>query len=308
MTPREFVVLYGLAFVIPLGVTLLSTPFAMAVARRYGILDRPGERKIHRESTPYLGGAAIIAGLVVASILSGSTVQQAAAIGAGAVAVFVVGLVDDIRGLGAGIRVAIEALIAAGLWLAHIRAGLFGVPVLDLILTVVWIVAITNAVNLLDNMDGLASGVTAIAAAAYFVIAASDGNYFVASMAIGLAGASMGFLRYNFPPARIFLGDAGSLLLGYLLAVLALLVDMNVSNPVGRALLQALILGVPVFDTTLVVISRIRAGRPVLLGGTDHTSHRLAHKGLSGRQVALVLYGAQALCCAVAVAVVVARA
>ena len=304
MTGREYLVLYGFAFVIPLGVTLVATPLAMVIAKRYGILDRPGERKVHLEPTPYLGGSAIVAGLVVAAVLTGSTAQQALVIGAGAIVVFALGLIDDVRGLGPTVRAGTEAVVAAALWIAHVRAGLFGVPVLDLLLTVAWIVVITNAVNLLDNMDGLASGVTAIAATAYFVIAASEGNYYVGSLAIGLAGASVGFLRYNFPPARIFLGDAGSLLLGYLLAVIALLIDMNLSNPIARAGVQALILGVPVFDTALVVISRRRAGRPVLVGGKDHSSHRLTLRGLSGRQVAVALYTAQALCCAVAVSIV----
>ncbi|HYG70859.1 MAG TPA: MraY family glycosyltransferase [Actinomycetota bacterium] len=307
MTPVEYLVLYGLAFVVPLGVTLVTTPFAIAVAKRFGILDRPGERKVHLDATPYLGGAAIALGLIVAAVLTGSTARQAAVIGAGAVVVFVVGLLDDVRGLGPATRAGVEVLVGAGLWFGQIRAGLFGFAPLDLLLTIAWIVVVTNSVNLLDNMDGLASGVTAIAAIAYFVMAAAQENYFVASMAIGLAGASVGFLRHNFPPARIFLGDAGSLLLGYLLAVTALIVDLNVANPVARAAVQALILGVPVFDTAFVVITRIRAGRPVLVGGTDHSSHHLARRGLSPRRVALVLYGGQAICSAAAVAIAIGR-
>jgi UDP-GlcNAc:undecaprenyl-phosphate GlcNAc-1-phosphate transferase len=302
----DHVVLYGAAFLVPLAVTLVLTPLAAAIARRLGVLDRPGERKVHVEATPYLGGLAVALGLVVAGVLIGSTARQAAVIAGCMVVVFLVGLVDDLRGLGPFTRLAAEAGVAVVLWIEGIRAGLFGVPALDLALTIVWIVAITNALNLLDNMDGLASGVTAIASLAYFAIAASEGDYLVAAMGAALAGVSVGFLRHNFPPARIFLGDAGSLLLGFALAVLSLMLDLDVTNDALRIGVQVLILGVPAFDTTLVVVSRIRGGRPVLVGGKDHSSHRLAAFGLSGRQVALVTYGAQLACSTIAVVAVIA--
>lgn len=304
MSGLDFVVLYGAAFLIPLAATLVFTPLAGVVARRLGVLDRPDERKVHLEATPYLGGLALVVGLVVAGILIGSTAAQAAAIAACCVVVFGLGLMDDIRGLGAGTRAIVEAALAIVLWFANVRAGFFGLPPLDLVLTVGWIVVITNSVNLLDNMDGLASGVTAIASLAYFAIASAQGDYLVAAMAAALAGASVGFLRHNFPPARIFLGDAGSLLLGFLLAVLGLMMDLDVANDVQRIGVQALILGVPVFDTAFVVISRLRAGRPVLQGGTDHSSHRLSALGLSPRQVAAVTYAAQLACSTIAIAAV----
>jgi UDP-GlcNAc:undecaprenyl-phosphate GlcNAc-1-phosphate transferase len=302
----DHVVLYGAAFLVPLAVTLVLTPLAAAIARRLGVLDRPGERKVHVEATPYLGGLAVAIGLVVAGVLIGSTARQAAAIAGCMVIVLLLGLVDDLRGLSPLTRLVTEAGLAVVLWVEGIRAGLFGVPALDLVLTVVWVVAITNALNLLDNMDGLASGVTAIASLAYFAIAASEGDYLVASMAAALAGVSVGFLRHNFPPARIFLGDAGSLLLGFALAVLSLMLDLDVSNDALRIGVQALILGVPLFDTMLVVASRVRGRRPVFVGGKDHSSHRLAAFGLSGRQVALVTYGAQLACSTIAVAAVIA--
>jgi UDP-GlcNAc:undecaprenyl-phosphate GlcNAc-1-phosphate transferase len=300
----DYLVLYGAAFLIPFGATLVATPVAAGLARRLGVLDRPAGRKLHLEPTPYLGGLAVVVGLVVAGVVIGSTARQAAVIAACAVAVFLVGLIDDVRGLGPRIRLAVEAGLAVVLWFENVRAGFFGIPALDLALTVVWIVAITNALNLLDNMDGLASGVTAIASLAYFVIAVSQGDYLVASLAAGLAGVSVGFLRHNFPPARIFLGDAGSLLLGFLLAVLALMIDLDVTNDVLRIGVQALILGVPVFDTTLVVVSRVRGGRPVALGAQDHSSHRLAAFGLSARQVAFVTYAAQLAFSTIAIIVV----
>lgn len=304
MTGLDYVVLYGAAFVVPFAATLVLTPLAAAIARRLGVLDRPGGRKVHVDATPYLGGLAVAVGLVVAGLVIGSTARQAAVIAACAVVVLLLGLLDDVRGLGAGPRVAVEAGLAVVLWLEGVRAGFFGVPALDLVLTIAWIVVVTNALNLLDNMDGLASGVTAIASLAYFAIAASQSDYLVAAMAAGLAGASVGFLRHNFPPARIFLGDAGALLLGFLLAVLGLMLDLDVSNDVQRIGVQALILGVPLLDTALVVVSRVRGGRPVMLGGTDHSSHRLSAFGLSGRQVALATYGTQLACSTIAIAAV----
>ncbi len=297
-------ILYGAAFLLPLVTTLLVTPAAAGIARRLGVLDEPGARKGHVEPTPYLGGAAIALGLVVAGLVVGTTALQAAVIAGCGLIVFVLGLLDDLRGLGPVPKLTVEAGLAVLLWAGGVRAGFFDIPALDLLLTVGWVVVITNAVNLTDNMDGLASGIAAIASLAYFAIAAPQGDYLVASFAIALAGASLGFLRHNFPPARIFLGDAGSLLLGFLLASLGLLLDLDVSNDVKRIAVQALIIGVPVFDTILVVWLRRREGRPVMLGGTDHASHRLAAKGLSGREVALVAYGAQVACSAIAVTAV----
>ena len=294
-------VLYGVAFLVPLLATFLLTPAAAGLARRLGVLDRPGERKAHVDPTPYLGGAALALGLVVAGFVIGATTRQALVIAACGLVVFGLGLLDDLRGLRPAPKLAVEAVLAVALWLGGVRAGFFDIPALDLVLTIVWVVVITNAVNLTDNMDGLASGIAAIASAAYFAIAAPQGDYLVAAFAAALGGASVGFLRYNFPPARIFLGDAGSLLLGFLLATLGLLLDLDVSSDVLRIGVQALILGVPVFDTALVIVTRRREGRPITLGGTDHASHRLARLGLSGREVALVTYAGQVACSAIAV-------
>lgn len=304
MSGFDALVVYGFAFLFPLAATLLFTPVAAGVARRLGLLDRPNAQKAHLEVTPYLGGVAVAVGLVVAGFVIGSTVRQAAVVAACALVILLLGLVDDLRGLGPTVRVSVQASLAVVLWFEDVRAGFFGIPALDLALTVVWIVAITNALNLLDNMDGLASGVTVLASLAYFAIAVSQGDYLVASFAAALAGASVGFLRHNFPPARIFLGDAGSLLLGFLLAVLGLMLDLDVPNDVLRIGVQALILGVPVFDTTFVVVSRLRGGRPLLLGGKDHSSHRLVAFGLSGRQVALGTYAAQMACSTIAIAAI----
>jgi UDP-GlcNAc:undecaprenyl-phosphate/decaprenyl-phosphate GlcNAc-1-phosphate transferase len=288
---------YGLVFVITLVTTLVVTPIAARVARRLDIQDRPAEHKFHQEATPYLGGLAVVTALLAGSALVTGWQAQVFAVSAGALAMFALGLVDDIRTVAPLTKVLVQAGAAVALWIAGVRGGLFG-NLADLPFTIVWVVAVTNAMNLLDNMDGVLSGVAAVSAFAFFLIAAVNGDYFVGSLALAVTAATLGFLRYNFPPARIFLGDAGSLALGFLLAALGLKLDLVGPAGFARSVIPVLILGVPLFDTVLVVIARVRGRRPVLLGSTDHTSHRLASLGLPIGRVAIAAYAAQvALIC-----------
>jgi UDP-GlcNAc:undecaprenyl-phosphate GlcNAc-1-phosphate transferase len=155
------------------------------------------------------------------------------------------------------------------------------------------VVTVTNAVNILDNMDGVATGVVAVAATGFFAMAAFQGDYVVASFALALAGGSLGFLVHNFPPAKVFMGDAGSLMLGFLLAVLSLKLDAATPHEIVRAVVAVLAVGVPLFDLALVILARSRGGRPIFKGGLDHAAHRLSASGLSGRHVALAAYVSQ---------------
>lgn len=294
---------YFLALVVAFVATALLTPVAAWSARRFGIIDHPREDRFHETPTPHLGGLAVAVGLAgVGGFAVGASGQLLTILGS-ALAVSMVGLLDDWRVMRPIVKLIVEMGAGTALWLAGVSAGLFHVPVLDLALTILWVVAVTNALNLLDNMDGLSSGVAAIAALTFFVIAAQRGDFLVASFAAAVAGASLGFLAHNFPPAKVFLGDGGSLLLGFLLAALALKLDLVGEGGLTRAVIPGLILGVPIFDTALVVLARLREHRPIYLGGTDHTSHRLAARGHSGRRVALALYASQAVCCAVALLV-----
>ena len=170
----------------------------------------------------------------------------------------------------------------------------------DLPLTVLWVVAVTNAFNFIDNMDGIAAGVAAASALGIAAIAGHNGDFLVTSLSLATAGAALGFLRYNFPPARIFLGDAGSMLLGFLVAALILKLDLPVGPSAPRVLSTVLLAGVPLFDLSVVVIARLRDGRPIWLGSTDHTSHRMAAMGRSRRHVLLFSVAAQLACSAVA--------
>jgi UDP-GlcNAc:undecaprenyl-phosphate GlcNAc-1-phosphate transferase len=298
---HQRLVLYAVAFFAPLAVTMVLTPLAARLATRLGMLDHPSGHKSHRRPTPYLGGLALAGGLVLVGGFAASASGQLLTILLGGVALGLWGLADDWMTIGPLVKILVEVAGGLALWLAGIRAGLFGIYGLDLALTVFWVVAVTNAINMVDNMDGLSSGIAAIAALAFFVITAGHGNYLVASLALALAGGSLGFLRHNFPPASIFLGDAGALMVGFVLAAVGLKLDLVGESGFVRAAIPVIILGVPLFDMALVIVGRLRAARPVYVGGTDHSSHRLARMGLSARAIALVNYSAQAVCCGVAV-------
>ena len=288
---------YFLAFVIPLIGALALTPVVGLVAGRAGMLSHPRQDRFPSMATPYLGGLAIAGGLLLSVLLVPGEPAQVVVVVLGALAMCIVGLLDDIReGLGAWPRLVLEAAAGVALWTVGIRAGIFHVEMLDFALTVLWVVAVTNAVNLLDNMDGVAAGVVAVAAVGMAGLAAQQDEYLVASLGLAVAGGCVGFLRYNFPPAKIFMGDAGALMLGFLLAALGLKLDLIGPGTVARAVIPVLAIGVPLFDMVLVIVSRVRAGVPIYQGSTDHSAHRLSAHGLGGGRIALVAYAAQAAC------------
>ena len=295
---------YLIALLVPLALAVLLTPAARWLAFRLDILDRPRDGRFHQRTTPFLGGLAVAVALIAVAALSSGLRAQFLTILAGGLAICLLGLIDDWRGVRPEAKLIVEAGAAVALWLAGVRAGIFGTVWLDLPLTVLWVAAVTNALNLVDNMDGLATGVAAVSALGFFGIAAQQDHFLVASLALAVSGACWGFLPHNFPPARIFLGDAGSLLLGFLLAALGLKLDLMGPGGVIRAAVPVLVLAVPLFDMAVVVITRLREGRPVYVGGTDHTSHRLAANGVSHRGVALIAMGTQLACSAVAVVLV----
>ncbi len=284
---------------IALAVSAGLTPLLGWLASRWSFVDAPGEHRHHRRPVPLLGGAALWAAVTAAvlALPTGAARGHLWAVLGAASLVAAAGLFDDRWRLPVAEKLLAQLFAAAVL----VSGGLFVVLALpgwlDAVLTVLWIVGITNAFNLLDNMDGLAAGVAAVAALGFVVLTARQGG-FAPALAIALLGATLGFLLYNFHPARIFMGDAGSLFLGLLLAVLGLELQTGrgVSEPWIAALVPVLLLAVPIFDTTLVTVSRWRRGRnPLTTPGHDHLSHRLYRKGLSARGVALSIYAAGAL-------------
>ncbi len=284
-------------FLIALALTLVSTPFVRRFAIWSGFVDTPTARKLHNQPVPLLGGMAIILGALVAFALLAFTLptsidapQVIGMILASAVVAFV-GLVDDRFHLPAWVKL-------AGQFLGFLILYKFGVQVrlpvpewMNLALTFIWLAGISNAINFLDNMDGLSAGVSGVAAAFMLLLATANNQYLVAALSAAVLGASLGFLRYNFKPARIFMGDAGSLFLGFILAVCALQLRFPENANFVTWMVPIFIFGVPIFDMTLVIVSRLRRKvNPFTTAGKDHLSHRLVNMGLSQREAVLSLY------------------
>jgi UDP-GlcNAc:undecaprenyl-phosphate GlcNAc-1-phosphate transferase len=294
-----FAISFAIALVASLGITPPVRHFALHI----GMVDHPGPRKVHQAPIPLLGGLAIYLAVLLASLVSlrgDDARSQILGILAGATLLAVVGILDD-RGLlhhqiklMLGMPVAALILLASGIRI-HLITALFPSAysgLLDAVLTVFWVVGITASFSILDHMDGLCAGTAAIAAGFVMFLAILHGQLLVGTLAAAVMGASGGFLRWNFSPAKIFMGDAGAMFLGFMLATLTIkLRFMEMAQSVSW-MVPVLVLGVPVFDTTLVSISRARRGLiPFASPGKDHAAHRLANLGLGQRGAVLVLYG-----------------
>jgi UDP-GlcNAc:undecaprenyl-phosphate GlcNAc-1-phosphate transferase len=290
---------YLAAFAGALAVAWILTPLVLKLAIKRQVLDAPDERKAQTSPVPYLGGIAIVAGFS-AMCLAAAAYDRAPSVllelgtllGIGLV-LAVMGLLDDLRG-GISFRIRLVVEVAAGVAVHATGSGtdLPGPVALDVVVTVLWVVGITNAFNLLDNMDGLSAGVASLAAATFCLIAALNGQFLVAALAAGTAGCAAGFLRHNFHPAKIYMGDAGSLFLGFLLAVLGLKLTLTETPAPVALFVPLLVLGVPVFDTTLVTWQRLAHRRSPFQGGRDHASHRLVWVGIPVPIAVCLLYAA----------------
>jgi len=292
------------AFAIAALGTYLATPVAIAIAVRTHFFDLPAGYKGHRRPTPYLGGTAIVIGILLAVLLVRGHATTHWVIIVGAVAVWAMGTADDRLNLPITVRLLVEVGIAVLLWQTGRGWNVFHNGPADLALTVVWVVGIMNAFNLMDNMDGAAASVAAVSAVGAGTLGLMSGDGALAALSFAVAGSCFGFLPRNLAkPARIFMGDGGSLLLGLLIArVTMAAVTPGYLGPSG-VIVAALLVGLVIFDTTLVTISRTRAGRSVLTGGRDHLTHRLAESLGAPRNVALSLAGAQLILCGVTIGV-----
>ncbi len=290
-----------IAFAVALLVSLGLTVPVRHLALRFGMVDHPGPRKVHVKPIPLLGGIAIYLGFVLAILLTlrGVPQQQIAGILAGATLLALIGFLDDGGLLHHQVKLFIGMPIAALFLIATgIRAQLFSsfVPgatgaILDGCFTLLWVVGITASFSILDHMDGLCSGIAAIAAGFFLISASLSGQTMVRTLAAATLGAALGFLRWNFNPAKIFMGDGGAMFLGFLMATLGLKIRPDVGQPPAAWLVPVLILGVPIFDTTLITISRARRGLlPFTSPGKDHTAHRLSNLGLGHRGAVLGMY------------------
>ena len=290
---------YLILFVGALVLSLVFTPIAISAALRRGVLDKPGGHKSHSSPVPYLGGLAVVGSFSFAMAIpvltfSDSNVTNEFLIVIGiALGLAFLGLVDDLRGLSSTLRLVCEVAAGVSLWLLDVGVDLFNIALIDAILTVVWVVGITNAFNLLDNMDGLSAGIAAIASFSFFAISAANGQFLVAALSLALVACALGFLRHNFHPARIYMGDSGALFFGFLIAFVGLKLQLDVQSNVS-VLVPIVVCSVAVLDTTLVTIARLRHGFSPFQGGRDHVSHRLVKVGLPVPIAVSVLYFAAA--------------
>jgi len=281
---------------------LILTPLARRAALRLGILDFPKDRGVHAAPQPLLGGLAVYISLSLAVLAFYPREETWGVVLAGGLA-FLLGLRDDWRPLRPAWKLLGQVLVALVLYLVGVRisyvthpfgGGLLYLGSLSLPLTVFWTVALMNAINLMDGLDGLAAGVSGIAGATLLFLAAQQGQPELAVLlSAALVGSLLGFLPYNFHPARIFMGDAGALTVGLFLA--AITVEGALKSPAALALaVPVLALGLPLFDTSLAVVRRLFSGKPVGQADRGHLHHRLLEAGLSHREAVIILYLASA--------------
>lgn len=282
-----------------MAVTAFLVPLVKRLALRVGAVDKPNQRKVHQGLMPRMGGLAIFIGFWVAIFATLPLDRTLLAVFNGATLLVFVGFLDDTNDLPAKLKL-IGQIIAAGIAVAGgVRIGfltslfsddLLFLSWLSVPVTVIWIVAIINAINLIDGLDGLAGGVSAIAATTMAIVGIANHDPIAAILGVGLAGACVGFLFYNFHPASIFMGDTGSMFLGYTLAIISItgvakgLTFVSVFIPI-------LILGVPIFDTLFAIIRRAASGKPIFEADKAHLHHCLLQRGLSHRATVLLIYG-----------------
>ncbi len=288
-----FIAAFALAFVF--------TPVAIKIAPKIGAVDIPKDnRRMHTKAMPRFGGMAIYIGTVTSMLIFLPFSTQLMGVIAGGTLIFLVGIIDDLRNLPAKVKLICQILCAFILFQFSVKISFIGNPfgegyyffpwIVSLLVTVVWIVGITNTINLIDGLDGLAGGVAFIASIA-IAYTAFIGNNPTACMAmLAIAGGALGFLPFNFNPAKIFMGDGGALFLGFMLA------GLSVMNPMKSATMLAtvvpvLVLGLPIFDTTFAILRRLVNKRPIMEADKGHLHHRIMAAGLGQRRTVLTLYG-----------------
>jgi len=277
-------------------VALAATPLAIRLAHRTGFLDRPRGYKAHGAPTPYLGGTAVFWTIALVALpLPGVAGRFAPVLACGA-GLWALGTLDDRVNVSPLWRLLAEAAAAVVVWSAGLGWSVFGSAPLDLLLTMLWVIGLVNAFNLMDNLDGAAGSVAVACACGIGALALLDSEPAVASLSLVVAGACLGFLRWNLAkPARIFLGDGGSMPLGFLIACLAMAATQHGGGHGLALATAALLVGIPILDTSLVVFSRRRRGTPLWTGGRDHLTHRLLPRVRAAWSVAVVLFGIQAV-------------
>jgi UDP-GlcNAc:undecaprenyl-phosphate GlcNAc-1-phosphate transferase len=283
---------YPVVFVLALALASYFTPIARKAAIHYGILDNPDTGlKQHKKSTPYLGGVAIWLAFLFTLAFTYDFTAEVLGILFSASIIVTLGLFDDLKVLSPGVKLAGQIVAAFVAVKAGITIQLTVLPPWASVgLTMLWLVGMTNAINLIDVSDGLAAGCSSIAGIFLYVLAVRSGSETIAMLILALVGATLGFLAYNKPPAQIFMGDTGSMLLGFMLGALAMIGQYTFTNRVA-AFAPIVILGVPIFDTAFVMGVRAVRGLPLMRGSPDHFAVRLRNHGVPSGRIALWGYG-----------------
>lgn len=278
------------------------TPIMRKIAIRYGVVDKPSQaHKTHKIPIPYLGGIAIMMSITSVTYfaiyiydVNASSLLLASSLLIPAFLMGLIGLLDDLKNLSPWPRFLAQSLAGLLNAIILIKTNTLGTPTgsdfLDAVITIIWIVGITNSINFFDNLDGGASGTVAIASFSLFILAIQGEQFLIAALAIVLVGATSGFLSWNKPPARIYMGDAGALFLGLLLASLIVRLDTNPINMYATFSIPILILATPILDTCVAIASRLRRRISPFQGGRDHLSHRLMRIGFSKRMAVSTLW------------------
>ena len=294
----QYLVLFSASF---LTVGIL-TPIFRKIAINKNIVDRPNSaHKTHKQPVPYLGGVAIVIGVVAISYIaifindhSVKNLLLASSILIPAVVMSYMGLIDDIKGLAPWPRLIVQTVTGIIVAALLISTNTIGTPannlIVDAFITIFWIVGITNSINFFDNLDGGAAGAVAAASFFTFLIAFAQGQILVSALAVVIAGAMIGFLLWNKVPAKIYMGDSGSLFLGILISVLTIRLNPNVKPVINSWAVPVMLLAVPILDTSVAVISRLSRRISPFTGGRDHLSHRLIRIGIERKKTALSLW------------------
>ena len=303
---------YFLLFVISYLFVGLLTPVMRRIAIATDVVDRPNSsHKSHKKAVPYLGGVAIIIGIITVSYstslisnFTSETFWLATSVLGPALALGIIGLWDDVKNLPPlprFIAQSIAGVFTAGILIITNTVGNpTGSAVFDSLITVIWVVGICNSINFFDNLDGGAAGTVAISSIALAYLALNGDQYLIAALSVVTAGSTLGFLVWNKSPAKIYMGDAGALFLGVLLATLTVRFEPNTQTQISSFMIPILLLAIPILDTTIAVLSRVRRNLSPFQGGQDHLSHRLIRAGLSHRRAALTLWSLSTFFAAVA--------
>ncbi len=295
---------YLSSFLLALAVTALTTPVIIKIAPKIGAMDIPSDdRRMHTEPVPCLGGLAIYLGIMAVFLYRGEMNQQLFGLALGSTMILLLGIVDDFKGLSPRIKLVGQIVCAAVLYsnTVQIRGMANFLPwgpryinfpgVIAFLVTVLWVVGITNTINLIDGLDGLAAGISCIACVAVAYTAALTNRFGTCNIMLAVTGATLGFLIYNFYPAKIFMGDAGAMLLGYLLAGVSLIGDKPTkSTTLFATVIPILIMAIPIFDTAFAIVRRMANRRSIMQADKGHLHHRIMAMGFGQRRTVLALY------------------